>query len=77
MKGKMNLYYDEKADYLEIFAGESRPNYGEDVAKGITVFKDEGTNEVVGLGVIGFRKRAQSLKEIEIDLPFDVNFSAI
>jgi uncharacterized protein YuzE len=77
MKGKMNLYYDEKADYLEMFAGEPRPNYGEDVAKGVTIFKDEETGEVIGIGILSFRKRTKSLKDIEIDLPFEVNFSGI
>lgn len=77
MKGKMSLYYDEKADYLEIFAGESRPNYGEEVAEGVTVFKDEETDEVMGVGILSFRKRAESLKDIEINLPFEVNFSMI
>lgn len=77
MKGKISLYYDEKADYLEIFAGEPRSNYGEDTAKGITLFKDEETNEIVGIGILSLRKKTQKLKDMEIDLPFEVNFSSI
>lgn len=71
MKGKLSLYYDEDSDYLEIFAGTPTPNYGEEVPgkKGITIFKDNKTNEVIGIGVLGFKKRSQDLKEIELELP--------
>ncbi len=48
------------------------PNYGEDVAEGITIFKDQKTNKV-----IEFRKRTRSLKDIELNLPFKVNFFAL
>ena len=63
MKGKMNIYYDDEADYLEIFIGEPGANYGEEVESGITLFKDEKTNEVVGLGIFSFRRRAGKLQD--------------
>ncbi len=28
----MRIYYDEEGDYLEIFIGNPRPNYGEGIA---------------------------------------------
>jgi uncharacterized protein YuzE len=77
MKGKMRFYYDEEADYLEIFAGEPRENYGEDVSKGVTLFKDEKTGEIIGIGVFNFRAKARDLKDIMVDLPFEVNFSMV
>ena len=40
-KGNMRIYYDEEGDYLEIFIGGPKPNYGEDISAGVTVFKDE------------------------------------
>ena len=77
MKGKMSLYYDEEGDYLDIFIGESRPNYGEEVAEGITIFRDEETDEIIGIGILSFKKRAKNLKEIKLDLPIDISlFSA-
>ncbi len=57
MKGKMNIYYDEEGDYLEIFVGKPRPNYGEEVSKGVTLFKDEKTEEVIGIGILSFKKK--------------------
>ena len=77
MKGKMNIYYDEFGDYLEIFIGESRPNYGEDISKEITIFKDEETDEIIGIGILNFKKRTKDLNEIELKLPFEINFSAL
>ena len=73
----MRLYYDEEGDYLTIFIGDSKPNYGEDVDDDITLFKDERTNEVIGVGILNFKERAKSLNSIELNLPFKVNFSAI
>lgn len=73
----MSIYYDEEGDYLSIFVGRPKPNYGEDVAKGVTVFKDEKTDEIIGIGILDFRKRARNLDEIELRLPFKINFSAL
>jgi len=72
MKGKMNIYYDEEGDYLEIFAGAPKENYGEDIAEDVTLFKDEKTDEVVGIGILNFKKRATSLHEILSNLPISI-----
>ena len=77
MKGKMNLYYDEEGDYLEIFIEGNSPTYGEEMGEDVTIFKREDTNEVVGIGILNFKKRTKSLQEIKLDLPFEVNFSNI
>lgn len=72
MKGKMSIYYDEKGDYLDIFIGAPKSNYGEEVSEGITIFKDETTDEVVGIGILNFKKRAENLREIRLNLPVDL-----
>jgi len=77
MKGKMSIYYDEEGDFLEIFTKTGRPNYGEDVASGITVFKDEKTDEIIGVGILNFKEKAKNLDEIDLDLPFEINFSML
>ncbi len=76
MKGQMKIYYDEESDYLEIFVGNPRPDYGEEVADGITIFRDEETGEVFGIGILGFKKRARDLQEIKLDLPIDISLFA-
>ena len=73
MKGNMRVYYDEEGDYLEIRVGNPRPNYGEDIDNNITIFKDEETDEVVGIGIYNFKKRTKSnLHNIELNLPIDI-----
>lgn len=73
----MSIYYDEEGDYLEIFIEGQSPTYGEDIREDITLFKKEGSDEVVGIGILNFRERAKSLNDIKLDLPFKINFSAL
>ena len=73
----MSIYYDEEGDYLEIFIEGSSPTYGEEMGNDITLLKSEKTGEVVGVGILNFKKRAKSLEEINIDLPFNINFSSL
>ena len=73
----MSIYYDEEGDYLEIFIEGQSPTYGEDIGEDITLFKKEGSDEIVGIGILNFRKRAKSLNDIKLNLPFKVNFSAL
>ena len=77
MNGKLKIYYDEEGDYLEILVKRGVPNYGEDVTSGVSVFKDEETEEVIGIGILNFRKKARNFDELEINLPFEVNFSVL
>jgi len=73
----MSIYYDEEGDYLEIFIEGKSPTYGEDLGDDVTLFKKEETDEVVGVGVLNFRKRTKNLDEIKLNLPFKVNFSSL
>lgn len=75
MKGKMNIYYDEEGDYLEIFIEGSSQTYGEEIGDDVTLLKNEKTGDVIGVGVLNFKKRTKSLKDIKLDLPFNINFS--
>ncbi|EFK96332.1 hypothetical protein LDC_1626 [sediment metagenome] len=77
MKGKMRVYYDEEGDYLEIRVGEQSENYGEEISDDVTIFKDETTDEVVGIGILNFKKKAKSsINNLEIDLPIDIGLFA-
>jgi len=77
MKGEMRIYYDKEGDYLTIFVGEPVPNYGEDIAEGITLFKNQETDEVIGIGIQEFSEKTESLKDIKLKLPFFVSFEEI
>jgi len=70
----MEIYYDEEGDYLEILIQNPPPNYGEDIAEDITLFRDENTDEVVGIGIQEFKVKTKNLKDIKLQLPFEINF---
>ena len=77
MKGNMSIYYDEEGDYLEIFIEGSSPSYGEEIGDDITLLKNEESGDVIGIGILNFKKRARSLSDIKLKLPFEINFSAL
>lgn len=76
MKGKLNLYYDDEGDYLEVTVGEPEAIYGEELGNGVTLMRDEESDEVVGVTILRFRERSKSLQDVSIHLPFDVQFLA-
>ena len=53
----MKIYYNEESDFLEIMIGDSRPNYGEDITDDIVIFKDEITDESIGIGIFDIKKK--------------------
>ena len=75
MKERMRVYYDEEGDFLEISAGKPARCYASEVEPGVFLRKDEKTEEVKSIGILGFKKRSKPLKEIELDLPIRVTFS--
>ncbi|MEK6924674.1 MAG: hypothetical protein AABW71_00365 [Nanoarchaeota archaeon] len=74
MNKGMRIYYDQELDYLTIFVGEPRLNYGEDISEGVTIFKDQNSNEIIGIGIQEFKEKTNSLNEIELKLPFKISF---
>lgn len=75
MKGKMRVYYDDEADYLEIRIGDPTPNYGKELSDDMTLFKDEKTDEIVGIGIMNFKSKT-NLNNLEINLPLDIGLFA-
>ncbi len=74
MKGKMNLYYDEEGDYLEIGIDNKKKNcIFKNLGKGIFEKRDEKTGEIIGIAIMGFKKRTEKLKPIKLELPFEIN----
>ena len=77
MKGKMEMRYDEEADYLEIFVGEPREDYGEHISKDIIIFKYENNDQLYGIGIYNFKKRASDLKDVLNKLPISIKIESI
>ncbi len=72
MKGKLNLYYDEEGDFLEIQMGDIKDGSFNNLGEGIFERVDKKTNEITGIAIQSFRKRTQGLKGINISLPMDM-----
>ena len=77
MNGQMSIYYDEEGDYLELYIAGASPTHGEEIDEDITIFRSEETNDIVGIGILNFKKRTKSLQDIKLNLPFAVNFSSL
>ena len=75
MKGKLNLYYDEEGDFLEINIGNYREGYFKNLGDGIFERIDKKTNQATGIAIMGFKKRTEKLKDMILKLPIEVNFS--
>ena len=58
-KSKSRIHYDREADVLYISFGESKPAEGIDIGDGTILRIDPKTEEVVGLTILNFSKRAE------------------
>lgn len=69
MKGVTHIHYDKKGDFLEISIGKPTRCYADEVEPGIFVRRDEQTHEIRSIGILGFKKRTKSLRDIKLELP--------
>ena len=75
-----SIYYDEDGDFLEITFGEPPDlEYTDEVENGVFITRNEATNEVYSIGILGFKKRVQILKRILLKfnktLPGEIDIS--
>jgi len=76
MKGNMNIYYDEEADFLEINIGDYKRGYFKDIDNGISERIDEKTGKVTGIAIMSFKKRTEKLEDLKISLPVKIEISS-
>ena len=71
------IYYDEEADFLEVFFGEPSKCYADEIEDGVFIRKDEETNEIKSIEILGFKKRTQLLREVlqKINIKFPLHIS--
>ena len=76
MKGNLHIYYDQEGDFLEVFFGEPTPCLAEEIEPDVFIRRDEKTNEVKSIGIIGFKKRTSILRELleKLNLNFPIDF---
>lgn len=69
---KTNINYDPQNDVLYISFGDPRPSYSETFDEGIYIRYDMDSDELTGITVLDFTKRAKELKSLH--LPGNINF---
>ncbi len=73
-KKKLEIYYDQEADVLEITMGEPSPCYFDEVEDDLFEGHDEKTGELKGYKVFNFLKRG-GLQNIRIPLPANIEIT--
>jgi hypothetical protein len=76
MKNSMRVHYDEEGDFLEISIGKPTECYADEIEPGVFLRKDEKTEEIKSIGIMNFKKRSKKVKDMQIDIPVRVSFSA-
>ncbi|MBI2110717.1 DUF2283 domain-containing protein [Candidatus Woesearchaeota archaeon] len=72
MKGKLNIYYDEEGDFLEINIGDYTKGYFKNLGGGVFERIDDISGKVTGIAIMSFKSRTKGLKEVEVTLPMQI-----
>lgn len=75
-KGKLNIYYDDEGDFLELNIGRYTEGSFKSVGNGIFERIDKKTKQVTGIAIHGFRKRTQKMKNLQLSLPIEIKVSS-
>ncbi|MBI4116816.1 hypothetical protein HY449_03675 [Candidatus Pacearchaeota archaeon] len=70
----MNIYYDEKGDFLEITNGDVSNCFFDNLGNGLFRIVDKNTNEIKGIAIHNFKERTSS-DGIKLELPFKFSFN--
>lgn len=74
MKEKLNVYYDQEGDFLELRIGKPTSSVYNEIGNDVFQRVDEKTGMIKGFAIFNFKKRTQKLKDIDIPLPMENNF---
>ena len=79
MVNTYEVHYDKDSDFLEVFFWDPSECYAEEPEQGVFIRKDENTNEVKSIGIIGFKKRTALLQELlkKLNLNFPIEFNVV
>jgi len=76
MEGKINFFFDEEGDVLDITIGQPRKAVAKELKNDIAVRCDPETGEIVGIVILNFLKRFKTKKKPEkIDLPLNISIT--
>ena len=67
---KLNIYYDEEGDFIEVSFGEPKPSYGEYKGDDTFEMRDRETNEIIGYTFHNVSKRKENNpRNIQVEIP--------
>lgn len=72
MKNKMEIYYDQQGDYLEINIGKPAKGSWKEIGQEIFEKIDKKTGKIISIGIMGFKKRT---KNRDVKLPYELIIS--
>jgi len=73
-----DIYYDPEGDFLEItLMTPPEKSYSDETEPGVFISKDEETDKIFAIGILGFKKRCYVLNEIlkKMNINFPLNIS--
>ena len=72
----MRVHYDGEGDFLEISIGKPTQCHATEIEPGVFLRKDEKTNKVKSIGILGFKQRSKDIRDIELKLPLKLSITA-
>ena len=76
MEGKINFFFDEEGDVLDITIGKPTKAVAKELKNDIAIRVDPKSGEIVGIVILNFMKRFRLRKRIEkIELPVKVKIT--
>lgn len=76
MEGKINFFFDEEGDVLDITFGKPRKAVAKELKNDVAVRVDPKTGEIVGIVILNFMERFRLKKKTErIELPVKVKIT--
>ena len=76
MEGKINFFFDEESDMLDITIGKPRKAVAKELKNDIAIRVDPESGEIVGIVILNFMKRFRLKKKPEkIELPLKITIT--
>ena len=76
MEGKINFFFDEEGDVLDITFGEPRKAVTKELKNDVAIRVDPKTGEIVGIVILNFMRRFRLKKKTDrIELPVKVTIT--
>jgi uncharacterized protein YuzE len=76
LEGKINFFFDEEGDMLDITIGKPRKAVARELKNDIAIRVDPESGEIVGIVILNFMKRFRLKKKPEkIELPLKITIT--